>query len=58
LPIQTIAVYNSLGKLICQQNNTSNTSYIIDFSDKSNGFYYMKIILKNNQTIIKKIIKL
>jgi len=57
LPIQTIAVYNSLGKLICQQNNITNTSYIIDFSNKSNGFYYVKIILNNNQTIIKKIIK-
>jgi len=58
LPIQTIAVYNNLGKLICQQYNITNTSYIIDFSNKSNGFYYVKIILKNNQTIIKKIIKL
>ena len=57
LPIQTIAVYNNLGKLICQQNNITNTSYIIDFSNKSNGFYYVKIILNNNQTIIKKIIK-
>ena len=57
LPIQTIAVYNNLGKLICQQNNITNTSYIIDFSGKSNGFYYVKIILNNNQTIIKKIIK-
>ena len=57
LPIQTIAVYNNLGKLICQQYNITNTSYIIDFSNKSNGFYYVKIILNNNQTIIKKIIK-
>jgi hypothetical protein len=57
LPLKTINIYNSFGKLICQKNQISNNNIVIDFSDKSNGFYYVKIVLNNNELITKKIIK-
>ncbi len=57
LPVKTITIYNTLGKVIFQENNITNNNIIIDFSDKSNGFYLVKIILKDNQVIIKKIVK-
>jgi hypothetical protein len=57
LSLSGIAIYDNLGKLICQQNKLTGKNYMIDFSYKCNGVYYVKILLNNNQILVKKIIK-
>lgn len=49
--ISKIFIYNSNGQLINQTKEQS-----IDFSNYSNGIYYLRVILSKNKSIIKKLI--
>jgi len=50
-----ISVYNSLGQLILQKRNISDSSYPLDLTSRSKGLYFVKII-SEGKTATKKII--
>jgi len=51
--LENLSIYDMLGKLVLQTNNTNNT---IDVSTLKNGIYLVKITSNSNQTTIQKIV--
>jgi len=51
--IENLSIYDMLGKLVLQTNNTNNT---IDVSTLKNGIYLVKITSDGNKTAIQKIV--
>ncbi len=56
MPITDIILYNSNGAIVYHKKDNMNWP-CIDVSDKTPGVYFIKFTFKDNQTLIKKIIK-
>ena len=55
--INSIVLYNVLGKLIYKENKPNNSEAIkIDISNFGKGIYFLKVNFTNNKTISKKLI--
>ena len=55
--INSIVLYNILGKLIYKENKPNNSEAIkIDISNFGKGIYFLKVNFTNNKTISKKLI--
>lgn len=50
-----MVIYNCNGAIVYQKKNGFELEF--DFSDKTPGVYFIKLTFKDNQTLIKKIIK-
>jgi len=56
LPFSTIEIYNSFGKKVPTLMIPNEKE--IDVSFLSKGIYYLKIYLKDNNSIVRKMVKL
>ena len=55
--LDSIQVFNILGKLLFENNKVFSNNYSIDFSTFTKGVYFFKISYKNGNSTIKKVIK-
>ncbi len=55
--LDSIKVFNILGKLLFENNKIFSNNYSIDFSTFSKGVYFLKISDENGNTKVKKVIK-
>lgn len=55
--IQSIVIYNTLGKLVKTISDFTSENYLADISQFSNGIYFLKITNAKGNSIIKRIIR-